>query len=266
MGIFLALAGCSGNTAKSHYLLAERLWNDARYEAAVTEFEKVVSRDTKGKLGLQALYRAALTEELYLNQYDNAVKKFRQFTENSQDTREIWEARKQIGEILFSKTEQYEQAIQYYRDLIRMKPDAPEVPEFLFRIAKSQFYRWQFNEAVAAYRELTKTYPKTQWGERAAFEIGVTQFTRGEQHPSGNGPGMGAYRDAIAAYKNFVNRYPTSNLVPQAQFGIGSCFEELDLLDAAISQYQSILNTYPSPNVIKIKLARIKDRRAQRNR
>src|SRR4051794_36759945 len=98
-------AGCSLDSAKHHYLLAEKLWTDKNYAAAKVEFEKVIVKDRKGKLGVQALYRAAMTEALFLEQYEEATKKLRLFIQRSSDPQLVWEAKLQIGEILFSKLE-----------------------------------------------------------------------------------------------------------------------------------------------------------------
>ena len=105
--------------------------------------------------------------------------------------------------------------------------------------------------------------------EKAAYEIGVTYYTRGEQrtdNEANRNLGPESYQDAIDAFEDFLKRYPKSELVPQARFGIASCLEEMDQLDAAYHAYESLRSTYPSPNVIEIKLARIRERKAQRNR
>ncbi|MGZ3687127.1 MAG: hypothetical protein ACXVBW_02430, partial [Bdellovibrionota bacterium] len=59
LAAFLGLTACSVDSAKNHYVLAEKLWSDRKYQASVSEFEKVTAKDPHGKLGLQALYRAA---------------------------------------------------------------------------------------------------------------------------------------------------------------------------------------------------------------
>lgn len=256
---------CSVDSAKNRYVLAEKLWTDKKYAASVTEFEKVRVKDPKGKLGQRALYRSAMTQMLFLSQYEEAERKFRQLIEISTDPDTQWDAQKQVGEILFSKTEHYDEAIQHYEGLIKQRPDATEAPEFIFRMAKARFYLWRFDEAIRSYNEILKKHPTPPWAEKAAFEIGITYFTRGEQRPGGRGPGMESYQEAIDAYGRFIKNYPKSELLPQAQFGIASCLEELDQLDAAFHAYESLLSTYPSPRVIQIKLARIRERKAQRS-
>jgi TolA-binding protein len=268
----LVFSGCTSNSAKKQYLLAEKLWTDGKYSSAVTEFDKVTAKDPKGKLGLQALYRSATTQMLFQSQFGDAARKFKTFAEAAgADPDMAWDAQKQIGEIFYSKTEQYDRATQQYQLLLKQKPAAPEAPEFMFRLAKSHFFLWQFDDAVSVYREMVAKFSNTGWAEKASFEIGVTYFTRGEQK-NGNRPkgserekGTDPYQEATDAYQRFIKNYPESPLVPQARFGIASCLEERDQLDAAYRAYESLKATYPSPNVIAIKLARIRERQAQRS-
>ncbi len=259
------LSACSSNSAQSRYILAEKLWMDGKYAAAVGEFEKVVQKDPKSKLGLQALFRAGMTEGLYLNRHADAIAKFRRYVELDGASPTGWDAQKQIGEILYSKLELYRQAIYHYRALLKQNPAAAEAPEFLFRIAKSQFFLWQFDDAVTSYDELIRKFPEHPWAEKAAYEIGVTHFTRGDRTGGGMGQYAG-YQQAIDAFKKFVQKYPASRLVPEARFGIAACLEEMDQLDAAQQEYEALRTSYPSPKVILIKLYRIKERKMQRNR
>lgn len=263
----LASTGCTSNSAKKQYLLAEKLWTDGRYAAAVAEFDKVSAKDPRGPLGIQAIYRSATTQMLFLSQYGEAARKFKLFTDApGVDPDAAWDAQKQIGEILFSKTEQYDRAAQHYEAMVKLKPSAPEVPELLFRTAKSHFYLWQFDEAVKLFRLIAAKYPGNPWAEKAMYEIGVSFFTRGEQHNGTREKGsLSAYQEAIEAHQHFIRQFPQSPLVPQAKFGIASCLEEMDQLDAAYRAYEGLQSTYPSPNVITIKLTRIRERQAQRS-
>lgn len=255
--------GCSVDNARNHYILAEKLWTDRNYGAAVTEFEKVISKDPHSKLGLQAHYRAATTQALFLSQYSDAIRKFRTFIEGSTDAKLIWDAQLQIGEILFAKMELYDQAIYHYQALLKERPHSPEAPELQFRIGKSQFFLFQFNEAVKTYEDLKKQFPLSKWAERAAFEIGTTYFTRGERPESSNSDRM-PYKVAKEAFEKFIRLYPSSEWVPEAQFGIASCLEELDQPEEAYKAFTLLKGHYPSPHVIDVKLSRIQQRLAHK--
>lgn len=256
--------GCSIDSAKNHYVLAEKLWTDRNYSVAVSEFEKVISKDPKGKLGLQATYRAAMTQYLFLGQYNDAIRKFQNFVQSSTDLQSIWDAQLQIGEILFAKTDQYDRAILHYDSLLKQRPESPDAPEFTFRIAKSYFYLFKFKDAIAKYKELIRKYPQSPLAEKAMFEIGTTYFTRGEGEERSSI--SEAYQEALDAYRQFLKVFPKSRYAAEAQFGIACCLEELDQLDEAYHAFHALKSTYPAPNVIEIKLIRIRERLSQRKR
>ncbi len=258
LAAWLSASACTSNSPQNQYILAEKLWTDGKYEAAVVEFERVSRRDPDGELGLQALYRAAVTEAYFLSQYGEAIRKFRTYAEKRAGHESAWEAEKQVGELLFAKLEQYEQAVQHYEALLKAKPDAPEAPEFLYRVGRSQFFLWHFSEAIDTYRRLIRRHPTSEWAERGMYEVGVTLYTRNKQSEEG-------FQEAIDAYQAFLKKYPKSALVPEARFGIAACLEEMDQLDAAYHAFEALKSTYPSPQVIQIKLARIKERKAQRS-
>ena len=264
LGLLAGSAACTVDSTKRHYVLAEKLWTDGKYSASVSEFDKVAARDPHGKLGTQALLRAATTQALFLSQYGPAISKLKRFVESSQDSSAVWEARMEIGDLLFSKTEHYEQAILYYRNLIALRPSAPEVPGFLFRIGRSQYFVAQFDDASASYREIVREYAQSPWAERAAFEMAQTRLAQGEQTGTSRSA-QDIFKAAMGMYEGFVKRYPKSHYAAEAQFGIASCLEEMDQLDAAYQLYQSLAESYPDRNVIQIKLARIRERKAQRS-
>lgn len=255
---FMAVvSGCSGNSPKSRYVLAEKLWTDGRYSAAVAEFERVIARDPQGGLGLQALFRAANTQALFLHQYEEAVRKFRLYIERSSDPDMIWEAYKQIGDILYSRSERYDAAISHYNELVTAYPKAAELAEYRFRIARAHFLLGRWDHAISSYQDLIRLHPKDPWSERAAFEIGMTDFTRG---------GPEACQRAIKTLNQFVIEHPRSQWRSEAEFGVAGCLEELDQLDAAYERYERIKSTYPSPKVIQIKMIRIRQRQTQKQR
>jgi TolA-binding protein len=258
------VTGCTVDSAKRHYVLAEKLWTDGKYAASVAEFEKVVAKDPHGKLGAQALLRGATTQALFLSQYSEAVRKLRQYVEASPDPSTTWEAQKEIGDLLYSKLEQYDQAVRHYQTLVQLRPDAPEVPEFMYREGRSYFFLNQFDDARKTYEQLIRQYPSSPWSEKGQMEIGQTLLTQGEQS-GGRTIAAETYRSAMAAFQSFIQKYPNSTQIPEAQFGVASCLEELDQLDAAYQAYEALRGKYPSKNVIEIKLARIRERKAQRS-
>ena len=256
----LALPACAVDPAKRHYILAEKLWADGKHKIAVKEFEKVVAVDPKGRLGLQARYRAAMTYSLFLDNHTAAIQHFRTYILGISNRNKAWEAKKAIGNILYERIHNYEEAIRHFDLMIEERPLAREIPEILHRKGRAHFLLREFDKSISAYRRLLKTFPRSEMAENAAYEVGLTFYTRGEQNPRKGEPGSLSYQNAIDAFQIFIKNFPDSTRIAEAKFGIGSALEELDQLDAAIHQYEEIIETYPSPNVVKIKITRIEQR------
>src|SRR5437868_649212 len=104
----LIFSACTLESNEKHFILAEKFWEKGDYAAAVSEFEKVIKRDKAGRLGAQALFRAAMTQTLFLSEHSQAVEKLRIYVESVGDTPNSWQAQKQIGEIYYSQVKDYQ--------------------------------------------------------------------------------------------------------------------------------------------------------------
>jgi TolA-binding protein len=179
-----------------------------------------------------------------------------------------WDARKQIGEILYTRQDKHSESIQHYQELVRLRPQAPEVPEFLYRIADSYFQGWAFDSALEVFERVQKECAGSPWAEKAAYQLGMVWLTRGEQRPGSrfSSQEKETYREAIRLFEAFIQKYPKSVQVPEATFGIAVALEELDQLDQSLSVLETIQSTYPTPNVVQIRRIRLKERISRRRR
>jgi tetratricopeptide (TPR) repeat protein len=270
LGLIFSLSfffwSCTGGSARNQYLLAERLWTEGQYSAAVNEFEKVIERDTYGELGQQALFRAAMTEYLFLSRYSEAIAKFELFLVRTNDVQLAFFAKREMAEILFTHLSAFSQAERIYRELLENPLSPEDRALFLYRIAKSLFFLQDFEQAISYFEKVEAQHPESEWAEKAAYEIGVAYFTGGEHQPEPGSPERSVYEKSIESFESFLAKYPESSLTAEARFGIASCYEELDQLDQAYRRYAAIKNIYPSPKVIEIKLIRIRERQKDRNR
>src|SRR5271155_5941772 len=53
----LGVLACNSPAGKNHYILADRLFSDHKYAAAVDEFNKIVESDPRSALAQKALFR-----------------------------------------------------------------------------------------------------------------------------------------------------------------------------------------------------------------
>lgn len=250
---------CSSKTSTKHYVLAEKLWQEGRYAAAVTEYEKVTRLDPGGKLGLQSVFRAAMTQMLFTQQYNEAIEKFQLYIRLAEPSQNVFEAKKQIAEIYYSKLQDYDQAIKQIKYIEKTEtPPVNETIELKFRVAKSFFYLKKFDFAIQELNELISGYKNSHIEERALFEKAQTLTTWASQKTE-------MYTKAHEALNEFLKKYPKSDNQVEALFLKASALEEQEKLDQALEIYESIKQTYASPKVILIKLTRIQERLAKKS-
>jgi len=253
--IFIVFAfvagGCNAPAGKSHYVLAERLFSDHKYAAAVQEFQKIIDSDPKGPLSQQALFRSAVIQFLYLDNYTDSIKNFRKFISISQNQDLVFQAEKNIGEVYFTKLEEFRLAAEQYRQLIEKYPNSPEKDYFMLRLAKSFYSTLDFAKAIQVYQEIVKAFPNSSSAAEALYQIGNTYYTKGE-------PDL-----AIKAFEQVLKDHPTSPHAVFAQFGIGNCYEEKDRPDEALTIYSKILDKHPARNVVEAKIRRLRERKAR---
>ncbi len=127
---FLLLATLSACTIQSslsnRYLSAEKLWTEKNYAAAVLEFDRIVKESPNTSLGLQSLWRASMTRTLFLNQQEDALKGLLSFIERASSSELVPQVQREIGDIYFSKLNQYSKAIEYYQKLLTAKKFSDE--------------------------------------------------------------------------------------------------------------------------------------------
>ncbi len=247
-------------------MLAERLWQEKNYAAAVAEYERVVQKDPSSEIGIEAAFRAATTQSLFLNEQLPALRKLNRIIEVNREHRLAQGANKLIGDILFSKLEQYEQSIQHYERMLEEYPDDPSRDEYSFRIGKAQFHLLKFEASIKTFRIVAEKYKGTEWGKRARFEIGVSEQTRGHQLQTKEARlAQDAFKSATQEYQEFIKLYPDDPLALDAKFEIGNCLEEMEQVDAAYKAFEEIREKYPNRSVVEMKLKRISDRKTQKN-
>jgi tetratricopeptide (TPR) repeat protein len=260
------LSACTSQNPRDRFLLAEKLWQEKNYGAAVAEYEKVVQKDPSSDLGIEAAYRAATTQTLFLDDQLGALRKLNRIIEVNRDHRLAYGANRMIGEILFVKLEQYEPAIQHYEKMLENYPDDPAKDEYIYRIGKAQFHLLRFDDSIKTFRTVVEKYPNTLSGKLARFAIGVSEQTKGHQQQSKEARlASESFKQAVKEYTDFIRLFPKDPLVLDAKFEIGNSLEELDQVDAAYEKFEEILETYPNRNVVELKLKRIRDRKNQKN-
>lgn len=243
------------SSVSARYLTAEKLWSEKKYEASVVEFDRILKESPGSALGVQSLWRSSMTRALFLNDYPEALRGLQSFIEQSAQGNLILEAQKEIGEILFNKTQQYPQAIEHYQKLIQSKKYPEEEGFFLYRISRANVALGKIKKAIAVQETILSRYPKGDLALKTKFDLAQNWFTLGDVEKQ-------AYSKALDYYKQVSEETRTRDRKKyvEAQFGMGIVMEEMDHLDEAVSIYQSIESEYEVPNVVKIRINKINER------
>jgi outer membrane protein assembly factor BamD len=167
-----------------------------------------------------------------------------------------------IGDCQF-KNEAYPEAIQTYRQFVRIRPSHREVPYARFRIAESYYNQipggWFMTppaherdqtaarDALIQLRRFVVDYPDDQrvpdanklmaecMGLLAAHEFYVARFYLQRD----------AYRGVIARLRGLLAAYPGSSVEPKALLLLGQVYLETEQVDAGKGALIELLQRYP---------------------
>jgi len=106
------------------------------------------------------------------------------------------------------KSEQYDDAIAVYQELIKTYPDSARTPEAIYAIGTIyQNHKQAYHQAIQSFRLLIEKYPNHATAANASFLIGFIYNNDLKNIDS-----------ARIAYEEFVRRYPMNQLVESAKF------------------------------------------------
>ncbi len=243
------------SSVSAKYLTAEKLWTEKKYEASVIEFDKVVKENPNSAIGLQALWRASTTRSLFLKDYQEALRGLRSFIDQSAQSNLIHEAQKEIGEILFNKINQYENAIDHYEKLIASGKFSSDEGFFLYRISRAYVALGKIKKAISIQEKILNQFKEEDLVIKTKIDLAQNWYTIGEIDKQ-------AYLKSIHYYEQVSNLVKNRNRKKynEAQFGLAMVLEELDRSDEALTIYQSIEKEFDIPNVVKIRIHKINER------
>jgi TolA-binding protein len=255
--LLLGLSGCTAQSSVSnHYLTAEKLWSEKNYPASVAEFERVVREAPDSAIGLQALWRASMTQSLFLNEPQKALKGFESFIQRAANSELAPQAQLEVGEILFTRTAQFSKAAEHYSKLLLSpKFRAEDRAMFHYRVARSHFQMHRIRKSIEGYERTLAEYPNSPWAEKARFDLGSAWYALGDHD-------RGAFPKALKIFQELKEktRGRHHRLHVESIFNEAATLEELDKLEEAHALFQSIEGDYPAPNVIRIRMSRLSER------
>lgn len=265
IALLFSVLGCSETVGESRYQLAEKFYDEGKFDAAVTEWEHLSRREEVPDLVARSLFRAAEASDVGLNQPQRAAellqKMIYRFPNHPWNNRGMW----LLGNLYFEKLERYDLALAHYRRMSEQGQFSDKIEVVYERIARSAALLYRFEEAIVACRTLEGLARNTAWKERATAARAAVLLTAAQSTERNDRDAAPAkFELAKQAYLELQKNFPGKEKDPVVIYELATIDESLGRLEEALTLYKSIVDRYPSPAVVKLKLKKVEQRLLQR--
>lgn len=213
-----------------YYSLGDSYFNKGDYETSIVFYNKVLEEypNTSYILdavnGIQYAYVAK-------DEPNNAVTFIDQFIGSNPSSKFGDQIYFKKGDILYS-AENYEQAIQAYKDFLQKYPSSSLLPNANYWIGKSAANLKKFPEAVESFNIVIDRWLKSDIGLSAAIELADIYSEQKN------------YGGAVKVLESASSAMPTSNRVPELLFLKGSAEVKNNQLQDAYQTFDQIIKYY----------------------
>src|SRR5262245_46771967 len=165
----------------------------------------------------------------------------------------------------------YDGAIKKCLDLIRFHPNSRYVDDALYMVGMSHFYRAEYVQSQASFRDLLGRFPHSEFAERAWFQMGLAGLRVGDvagaasafeslekAFPKSDYVVEAAYRtaesrltseddeEARRALLEFIEKHAQSRFVGEAELAIARTYYDEGRFEEARREYEQVLKHGPS--------------------
>jgi TolA-binding protein len=249
----ILLFACNANSPENKFFLAEKLLEDKKYDAAISEFQTIVEKSPYSPIGIESQLKVAQIQHLYLGRAQEAISAYRELLKRVKDPKQQREIEKVLADLQFQSVQDYDQAIASYKKLIQEDGFKEDAEALYFRLGRSLFLNAKFDDAVKMFDTQKERFPSGALFWKAELEAANSLSAKGN------------CTEAIKRFDKVITEGKEESKV-LAIFSKASCLEEQDELDSAYELFSSIKSTYPSPTVVELKMQKIKRRKILRKR
>lgn len=269
--LFSFLTACTVDSSKQSYLRAEKLWEMGRYDEAVKEFDRAAQSASSKDLSERSKYRAAETELIFLKDPKKALDHFKEIVASTSNKDLKWSSELYVGEIYYEHLKNYSESVSHFEKMLAQYPKSDRSTEFEFKLAKSYSAESKVDEALILFRKIYKNSASSKWGDKSALSAAQLELEEAEkkahdESSSLKGSSQELFKQALGSFEEFLKMYPESPLRAEALFGRAITLENMEHEDQAMEEYEKLKSFYPTPQVIEIKIARLKDRLAHKKK
>lgn len=194
----------------------------------------------------RALKGAADIYDLELRDYKRAVEVFRELIQLCPEAPEALDARIRLASIVREQFHDLRGSIKELTAAIQRNP--PQSAELRYQVAKNYFELGDYQQAELESRELVKRYETSDFVDDAMFLTAQSMAMQGKKD------------EAIRMLQELADRFPDSEQRPHALFEMGKIYAESGQSKEAIDVWVKCLEKHPQPETVQAAIARMRKR------
>lgn len=250
--LLLGAAGCRPSP-ESMLEQAQNARFERKSEAALAAYRRAVdalerSRGAEAQvLRARALLGAAEVYDLELGDARRAVEVYRELLRVSPEAPEALPARLRLATLLKDRFGDTRGAIQALNDALARSP--PESAELRYRVATLYFSLGDYAQVEQEAAEVARRYETSAWVDDALFLRAQALQLRGQRQA------------AAAAFSEVAARFPDGELRALALFEQGKLAEQGGDTPQAVALWLEALKVHPQPELVQAALGRVRERK-----
>lgn len=225
---------------------ASRLLKQERYRDAVAAFQALQEDYPSRADAPRALYLAAETRHLYLQQEQEALLAYLLLARDYPDAPEALKAQLRAADLYKNHLREYGQALALLQKVADSNPPNPD--QVQYEIADTYFRLNNFEQARIEFESLATSFPDSILLPEVQYRIGMALVFE-KRLP-----------EAASALKQVAELWPGHRYAIEARFHLAGVLEEQELLQRALGVLRELQGVYPQPEILALRTRQVEER------
>lgn len=251
MAIVLSLMACHLDPQSKYVEQARDFAKKQDWEQSVHFYEKAVKVDAESDRALEASREASRICVVHLKEDSRAAEFLRHVVKFTKDHTERAVAQRSLAQIYLEKLNDYPQAVIEINRALAFSRSEADRNQLRFMLARAYSFQRDFLQARSEVDQLLLETSDRDLRFRAKLLKAAT-LQNEKKH-----------NEAIALFKDLLVQEPERSNNEQVALSLAVALEEQENFDEAIAVLEKVRVGYKVPEMIELKILRLKERKAQ---
>jgi len=222
---------------ESMLIIAEGLYRDGFYDAAVTQLNKFLKDFPRSKSAQKAKF--LIGEAFYFQKdYERAEKEYTSFIQMYPESKFSDNSWLRLADCAYN-SDKLEIAIERYKKIIRVFPKSKMLSEAYYWAGECFYQTKDYKESVVYFREFMKLFPKNALVPNALERLGRSSFSDDK------------LSEAIGYFKRLLEEYPKSPLIKSNLPKLGDAYYKTKEYLNAGEVFETLILDFPEKENIE---------------